>query len=46
MNERQAFALKHPLNSADGGPAAVDPYRTIIRQPDGNLLLSILAIDR
>lgn len=41
--ERLAFALGNPLTSpADD----IAPYRRVDRQPDGNLLVSILAVDR
>ena len=44
MNDRQAYALTHPINDPDADP--IDPYRLIEPQPDGNLLMSILAVDR
>lgn len=40
---RRAYALAHPLNDTT---ADLDPYRCIEQQRDGNLLLSILAVDR
>lgn len=43
MAERLAFALANPLASARGD---ISPYRQIDAQPDGNLLVSILAVDR
>lgn len=43
MNERQGYALAHPLNSAGDD---LEPYRRLDPQPDGNLLHSILAVDR
>lgn len=43
MNDRQRYALAHPLNGTD---QPIEPYRSIDRQPDGNLLMSILAVDR
>lgn len=42
MNERQEFALLHPLTSAD---QPVDAYRAV-RKHRGLLLMSILAVDR
>lgn len=43
MTDRQAFALANPINTTSQDPA---PYRRIEPQPDGNLLVSMLAIDR
>jgi hypothetical protein len=43
VNERLEFALAHPLTSMDDGIA---PYRRVDEQRDGNLLTSILAVDR
>jgi hypothetical protein len=43
MNERQAYALAHPLQGASTG---LGPYRRVDAQPDGNLLVSVLAVDR
>lgn len=40
---RRAFALAHPLNAPDQDMA---PYREMAEQPDGNLLLTVLAVDR
>ena len=40
---RRAYALAHPLN--DPGQD-VAPYRRVDVQRDGNLLMSILAVDR
>jgi hypothetical protein len=40
---RRAYALGHPISD----PATdLEPYRRLEPQPDGNLLLSVLAIDR
>lgn len=44
MNDRQAYALAHPLTDPDTD--AIGPYQLVERQPDGNLLLSVLAVDR
>ena len=43
MNGRQAYALAHPLTDPDD---SVDPFRTVGLQRDGNLLMSVLAVDR
>ncbi len=43
MNDRQAYALTHPLN---GAGMDIGPYRRVEEQRDGNLLVSILAVDR
>lgn len=40
---RQVYALAHPLN---GTEQSTEPYNAVDPQPDGNLLLSILAVDR
>lgn len=44
MNARQAFALAHPINDPATGTA--EPYRLVEVQRDGNLLMSVLAVDR
>jgi len=41
MTDQQTFALTHPF-----GGDNIAPYRTISKQPDGNLLCLILAVDR
>lgn len=43
LAERQAFALAKPFNSAAQDIAL---YRRLDEQRDGNLLLSVLAVDR
>lgn len=43
MNDRQQYALLHPLSD---GRAGIEPYRTVDLQPDGNLLVLVLAVDR
>lgn len=43
MNPRLAYALSHPFDDAH---ADLEPHRRLEPQPDGNLLLSILAVDR
>ncbi len=42
-NPRLAFALAHPLNVTGQD---IEPYRSVEEQPDGNLLVSVLAVDR
>lgn len=39
---RQEHALTHPLNV----PADLAPYRSVDACPDGNLLVTVLAVDR
>lgn len=43
MNERQEFALRHPVTDP---MALLDFPQVVDVQRDGNLLLSTLAIDR
>lgn len=43
MTARTAFALAHPLNDTGQDIA---PYRLVEPQPCGNLLVTILAVDR
>jgi hypothetical protein len=40
---RLTYALTHPLSGVDDDLAA---YQTVTAQPDGNLLLAVLAVDR
>lgn len=40
---RQSYAMANPLN---GGAQDIEPYRLIEPQPDGNMLVTILAVDR
>lgn len=44
MNDRQLWALTHPLDS--GVTAEIVKRRTVTRQSDGTLLVVILAVDR
>lgn len=44
MNDRQAYALAHPITDPDAHD--IRPYQLVEPQPDGNLLLSVLAVDR
>jgi len=46
VNERQAYALEHPLNAASGSLEALAALRADIPLAGGNLLRSILAVDR
>lgn len=43
MTPRQEFALANPLNDTSGD---ITPYRSAESQPDGNILVTILAVDR
>lgn len=45
MTPRQLYALEHPLESA-GDQAAIDALRLIEPRANGDLLVSILAVDR
>lgn len=42
-SSRQAYALAHPLNRADGDIA---PYKSIRRHATGLLIMTVLAVDR
>lgn len=44
--QRQATALARPLDRADLGAAALAPLTVVAALPGGNLLRSILAVDR
>lgn len=44
MNRRQAHALTNPLT--DPSTQDIESYRWIDEQPDGNLLVTVLAVDR
>lgn len=46
MNDRQAYALVHPLSRLDGSPLSLRPYCLDRRHATGVLLRSILAVDR
>lgn len=43
MDDRQAWAFTHPLN---GPQSDINLYRRVDVQRDGNLLVSVLAVDR
>lgn len=45
MNERQEYALLHPISDARPGVQPIDPYRRV-RKGKGLLLMSVLAVDR
>ncbi|HEX3778615.1 MAG TPA: hypothetical protein VHX38_03030 [Pseudonocardiaceae bacterium] len=42
-HDRREFALTHPLSGTEGD---LEPWRAVQEQRDGNLLMSILAVDR
>lgn len=44
MNERQAYALAHPLNDPDRDD--IGPYKKVRRHTTGLLIMSVLAVDR
>lgn len=44
--ERAVWLLAHPLDYAAGDRHQLDPYRTVLPQPDGALLTAVLAVDR
>ena len=46
VNERQAYALGHPLDAASGSLEALATLRADTPLAGGNLLRSILAVDR
>lgn len=46
MNDRQAFALAHPLDSASPDVADIARFRTATRLTRHEVLISILAVDR
>ena len=43
-SDRQAYALTHPITDPDNHD--ITPYQQVEPQPDGNLILSMLAVDR
>lgn len=43
MNDRQAFALAHPLNEAVGD---ISPYRSVEEVRRDEFLVVVLAVDR
>lgn len=46
MNERQRYALEHPLDSADPARCSIEQYRTVDQVGRDELLVVILAVDR
>ena len=44
--ERQTYALGHPIDNPDPTAVAWHAYQRIEQQPDGNLLVTQLAVDR
>jgi hypothetical protein len=45
VNERQAYALTHPLNDADDH-RNLYPLRSVRKHGSGWLIMAILAVDR
>lgn len=45
MNDRQRYALEHPLDRA-ADPLALERLRTVHHVGNGELLTTILAVDR
>lgn len=43
--DRQAYALAHPLNRADGSDDIM-PYRRVRKHATGLLIMTVLAVDR
>jgi hypothetical protein len=46
LAERTAYALTHPITDPDPTTFDVRPYQVLDTRPDGNLLLTMLAVDR
>lgn len=46
MNERQAFALTHPLTNPTGDTALMRQLTATRRHGTGLIVMSILAVDR
>jgi len=46
MDDRQRFALEHPLGRADGGLQEIVQYRHTRKHATGLLMMTILAVDR
>jgi hypothetical protein len=44
LDGRRAYALAHPIT--DPSKEDIAAYRLVEEQPDGNLLMSVLAVDR
>lgn len=45
-NERLAYALANPINDPDPATTDTTQYFRMEPQPDGNLLVTMLAVDR
>lgn len=46
MGDRTTYALTHPITDPDPRVVDMSPYQRLDLQPDGNLLMTILAVDR
>lgn len=46
MNERQAYALTHPLTNPHADRALIEQLTTTRRHGTGLIVMSILAVDR
>lgn len=46
MTDRLTYALAHPITNPDPAAVNVQDYWRIEPQPDGNLLCTMLAVDR
>lgn len=46
MNDRQLYALLHPINYVSGRPEQLLPFRQIRLRGDGVYVVVILAVDR
>jgi hypothetical protein len=46
LPERLAYALAHPIDDPDPAVCDITRYQQVERLRDGNLLLSVLAVDR
>jgi hypothetical protein len=44
--DRTAYALEHPITEPDPATFDARPYQRVDAQRDGNLLLTMLAVDR
>lgn len=44
MNNRHRYALAHPLT--DPRTDSTEPFTTLVTEPDGKLIMSVLAVDR
>jgi hypothetical protein len=46
LADRLAYALAHPIDDSDPAVTDMTRYQRVDRLRDGNLLLSVLAVDR